>query len=354
VVRSLAATTDRVYVGGDFDAVGGESRFSLAAVAPDSGAVAPWAGQPSGSVQALVVAGDRLIAGGRFTSLAPRSHNGLAAYDTVTGQEDEWTPIRNPADISALAVSGTSLVAGGYQFTQGLLLMRDYERRNGLAVFDTALPTSWGLPGVDGTAVVGATVTCVLGSEWTGAPSQVDHQWYVDDVAVSGATGSTYLVTAGDAGRLLRCRVTATNGAGPTRLLGVRTRVDPNIPTAPSSSTSPSPTTSTTASPSSTPSAPLTGLLGSLTMPAPTVQKYPTKVVERYRINRTADVRLKVQAPGRRLVQVAHTTAAAGPHAISWNRRIYGQRARVGVRYRLVLTSTAAGTTVTRVVYVRL
>lgn len=40
------------------------------------------------------------------------------------------------------------------------------------------------------------------------------YQWYRDGVAIPGATGLAYVLTADDVGALMTCRETATNGAG--------------------------------------------------------------------------------------------------------------------------------------------
>lgn len=352
VVWSLAVTPDTIYLGGDFDTVGNEPRHSLAAVDASSGAARPWAGSPSGSVRAVAVSGSRLYAGGSFTSLAARSHVSLASYDLASGEEDPWTPMWGSASVRALDVVGGSVIAGGFEFAEGSVLNHDFRRRHGLAIFDASLPTRWGLPTVDGAAVVGNTVTCSNDVEWTGQPTSFAYSWYVDDQLVVGSTGQQYTVVAGDAGRLLRCGVTATNDTGPTTLLATRTAVSTDVTSTPSPA--PSLTPSPAPSPTTTDDVSMDDAPPALTLSTPTVSKYSSKVVLRFVVNQPAEIRLKVQAPDRRLVQVARRTVAAGSRTISWDRYIYGQRAKSGVRYRLVLVATAGGETVRRVVYVRL
>jgi hypothetical protein len=81
-------------------------------------------------------------------------------------------------------------------------------------------PANTSPPAITGTVVVGQTLTVTSGS-WTGdAPITYAYQWRRCNDAgascsdISGATGSTRVLTTGDAGYTLRVQVTATNGAG--------------------------------------------------------------------------------------------------------------------------------------------
>ncbi|CAI9403570.1 hypothetical protein [Nocardioides sp. T2.26MG-1] len=67
-------------------------------------------------------------------------------------------------------------------------------------------------PAVTGTPQVGSTLSCSSGS-WSGA-SFVEHAWLRDGGVIGGATGSTYQLTAADAGAEIGCRVRAGNDAG--------------------------------------------------------------------------------------------------------------------------------------------
>jgi hypothetical protein len=67
---------------------------------------------------------------------------------------------------------------------------------------------------VSGTATFGQTLTTTNGT-WTGSPTIVyTYQWQRDGVDIGGATASTYVQVAADAGKTIRCRVTGTNGVG--------------------------------------------------------------------------------------------------------------------------------------------
>lgn len=77
-------------------------------------------------------------------------------------------------------------------------------------------PKNTGLPTISGSARVWQTLSCAQGS-WTGSPPVTfAYQWRRDGAAISGATGSTYVVEEADAGHTLACEVTATNAVGRT------------------------------------------------------------------------------------------------------------------------------------------
>ena len=60
---------------------------------------------------------------------------------------------------------------------------------------------------------VGNTLTASRGT-WTGQGITYAYQWLLDGAAISGAIGPTYVPVAGDVGKQVKIRVTATNGGG--------------------------------------------------------------------------------------------------------------------------------------------
>ena len=96
-VRAIVATADTVYVGGDFNAVGSASRLRLAAFDP-AGQLLPWAPgtgvghRRDGSVaagagvSALALVGDQLVVGGRFGSINGTATSGVGAVSATTGE----------------------------------------------------------------------------------------------------------------------------------------------------------------------------------------------------------------------------------------------------------------------------
>ena len=74
-----------------------------------------------------------------------------------------------------------------------------------------------GAPTISGTAQVGETLTANTSgiSDADGlASAAFSYQWLADDVAIDGATGSSYTVTDGDVGQAIRVRVSFTDNAG--------------------------------------------------------------------------------------------------------------------------------------------
>ena len=74
-----------------------------------------------------------------------------------------------------------------------------------------------GAPGIDGSAVVGQTLTATttgIGDDDGISGAVFAYQWLAGDAAIEGATASTYTVAAGDAGKALKVTVTFTDDAG--------------------------------------------------------------------------------------------------------------------------------------------
>jgi hypothetical protein len=84
-------------------------------------------------------------------------------------------------------------------------------RRQASRAADAAgkLPVNSVLPAITGTKTVGQTLTCSSGT-WSKSPSFA-YQWLRNGSAIIGATASTRVLAAGDAGALMSCTVKATN-----------------------------------------------------------------------------------------------------------------------------------------------
>ena len=63
-------------------------------------------------------------------------------------------------------------------------------------------------PTISGSATVGSTLTASPGT-WSQTPDSVTYQWYRGAVAITSATGATYVVTASDLNKVLSVQVTA-------------------------------------------------------------------------------------------------------------------------------------------------
>jgi len=116
-VAVIVARSDTVYMGGIFSLVGEwKHRAGLAAIDLSTGALKPWNPNPDGGVvTAVAVRGDRVFVSGDFTAIGgqPQPRNFFAALDTVNGEATDWNPGAN-SGATVLLLAGDTLYAGGY------------------------------------------------------------------------------------------------------------------------------------------------------------------------------------------------------------------------------------------------
>ncbi len=163
VVLTLSLNPDGsiLYVGGAFDSIGGEVRNHIAALDSLTGQPTKWNPDAYGNFLpipgirvvdvilslALSPDGSILYVGGNFNKIGGQERNNIAALDTSTGLATEWNPdVNNPYDPSydtlrALALShdGSILYVGGNFNNIG------GQKRNYIAALDTktGLATKW-------------------------------------------------------------------------------------------------------------------------------------------------------------------------------------------------------------------
>jgi len=137
-VSALAVSGNTVFVGGSFQIIGGVNRKHLAAM-DVSGALLDWDPSPSNDVSAIAILGNTVYVGGEFTVIGGTQRNFLAAFTTDVGSAAisstplPWNP--HPSDaVTVLAVSGTTLYAGGFFKTIG---GPNGPKRNNLAAIKT-------------------------------------------------------------------------------------------------------------------------------------------------------------------------------------------------------------------------
>jgi trimeric autotransporter adhesin len=220
-VYSLAVGSDgTVYVGGTFTTAGSNAlaRPNLAAIgAAGSGPATGWnptattsdSGNPAAvRALALVPGGGTLFVGGQFDQLGDESRIDLGEVSLATAAATAWNPDPGPyfGDVAALSDTGATLHAGGAFTRVGDDGDQDY------AQF-TSLPASTALPTIAGTAAYHKTLTCRPGT-FSNSPLSYAYAWTRDGRAIAAQTGTRYRVLGSDSGHALGCRVTATNARG--------------------------------------------------------------------------------------------------------------------------------------------
>jgi PKD repeat protein len=126
-VYALTASNSVVYVGGAFSSAGNQGRSRLAAFDGLSGAVTSWNPGANATVNALTVSPDKskVVAGGHFTTLGGQPRYGLGAVDQAAGAATPWTsnPVIKDAgpDAAILSLSSDSLniYGSGYVYGSG-------------------------------------------------------------------------------------------------------------------------------------------------------------------------------------------------------------------------------------------
>lgn len=147
-VNALAVYGTNVYLGGEFSNVGGQTRNRIAAVNHTTGALATWnpgaSGSTSASVNAFEISGGRLFVGGYFSSIGGQSRGNAASFDLATGNLEAWNPGIGTATIVAptvfaMAADGDTVYVGGVFSRVGAIT------RVNIAAVDavTGLATSW-------------------------------------------------------------------------------------------------------------------------------------------------------------------------------------------------------------------
>ena len=108
-VQTLAHDGTRLYVGGEFTSVNGQSRARLAALDPATGAVDQgWYTQSYGNVYALAIGGGQLFVGGSFSTIANTARSRVASFDLGTGSITSFNP---SPDGTVGAITASAIVA---------------------------------------------------------------------------------------------------------------------------------------------------------------------------------------------------------------------------------------------------
>ncbi|GAA1426488.1 hypothetical protein GCM10009616_01170 [Microlunatus lacustris] len=117
-IRSIAVSPDqtRLYVGGEFTSVNGQTRRRIAAFDARTGALVDAFAPPVNyDVDALVATNTKVFAGGSFLGVGSAGRQYLAAFNAANGALLDWAPQATGGTVSALTINpdGTRVVAGG-------------------------------------------------------------------------------------------------------------------------------------------------------------------------------------------------------------------------------------------------
>jgi hypothetical protein len=236
-VSAVEVVGDITYLGGNFSAVGGQTRYGAAAVRTSDGTVLPWNpdvrdadGDISGAdVIAIHADGDRIHIAGRFASVGGQSHNGLAVVDRATAAPLPFgLDARYNGVITALAGVGSitsldGLLYIGGSFTQ---LGTAAERWSGSAAFSpvTGQLASWERE--EACSVSGPLVRAGASSLYAvsrpacsiyGVPFG-DHVQVHRDTGVTPAARTAPQLAGPVQGQWLRCSRGTYTGNGPLRV----------------------------------------------------------------------------------------------------------------------------------------
>jgi hypothetical protein len=112
-VRTLAVSGDRLYVGGDFTRVKGQKRAHLALLRGVTGNLnRRWAPKADATVRTLALGagGTRVYVGGDFAHISGQSKRNLVALDAITGTPNKaWRPKTLGRPVFDLQVLGTKV-----------------------------------------------------------------------------------------------------------------------------------------------------------------------------------------------------------------------------------------------------
>jgi len=131
-ILSIAVGNNKVYVGGWFGSIAGQPRKYLAAF-DTNGNLLNWSPNPDGGIYSIAIGNNKVYVGGTFTSIAGQPRKNLAAFDN-NGNLLNWSP--NPdgnfiPTIYSIAIGNNKVYVGG-RFTSIA-----NKPRESLAAFDT-------------------------------------------------------------------------------------------------------------------------------------------------------------------------------------------------------------------------
>ncbi len=138
-VRAIGVLGSTVYLGGEFEEVGGDADHNYAAAVTTAGTLVPsWNPDPNDAVYAIGVLGSTVYLGGEFTNVGGNPNLDYAAAVTIAGTlVPSWNPDPDDA-VYAIGVLGSTVYLGG-QFNTVGGITRNYAA----AVNTNGILTTW-------------------------------------------------------------------------------------------------------------------------------------------------------------------------------------------------------------------
>jgi hypothetical protein len=172
---------------------------------------------PNGSAIATATPRFALVAGTAYYVRYRRETNGVykAKIWAATDTEPTSWDMTSSADTSI--ASGRIGVSSYYHASAHDYSLVGISLDGSTAAITTpsgSAPVNTAVPTISGTTTQGQTLTATTGT-WSNSPTSYTYQWYRGaSTVISGATSSTYVLTASDVGTTVKVAVTATNASG--------------------------------------------------------------------------------------------------------------------------------------------
>ncbi|HEY9166065.1 MAG TPA: T9SS type A sorting domain-containing protein [Candidatus Kryptonia bacterium] len=115
-VASLAVCGSKLYVGGPFTSIGGRSISYLAAIDTSTGNATTWDAKLDNYPWTILPSVGSIFAGGYMQSAGSTTRKGLACIDFATGRLTSWNPNATGGQVHAIVIASDKLIAGG-EFT---------------------------------------------------------------------------------------------------------------------------------------------------------------------------------------------------------------------------------------------
>lgn len=112
-VTSLSVSGDAIYIGGEFNGLGGVQRNYLMSMNAD-GTLSNWSPEPDGIVKSIVEDNGTVYVGGAFTHIGQDARVNIAAVDS-SGNATGWNPVITGlgTSVNTLFVDNNTLYVGG-------------------------------------------------------------------------------------------------------------------------------------------------------------------------------------------------------------------------------------------------